>query len=103
MSLMHTKILKPTVTSLMIIGLLVGCSSVSAPKQSLNDRLDYTEQIADQYQKDDQWWAIYQDAQLNKLVQTALDNNIDYAQAAINVNRALYQAKLLGSDLVPSF
>ena len=33
----------------------------------------------------------------------ALKNNSDLKKAAINVNKALYQANLLGADLVPSF
>lgn len=88
---------------LIISGLLVGCSVVQPPEQNLNERLAYTEEINVQYQKDAQWWKIYHDEQLNQLIERALSNNIDYAQAAINVNRALYQAKLLGAELVPSF
>lgn len=32
-----------------------------------------------------------------------MKNNSDLAKAAININKALYQAKIIGSDLVPEF
>ncbi len=90
-------------SALIILGLLAGCSNVRAPEQNLNERLQFNQEVASRYQLNDKWWTIYQDAQLNQLVQTALDNNIDLAKSAINVNKALYQANLLGADLVPSF
>ncbi|MCK3654479.1 hypothetical protein A4G19_01445 [Pasteurellaceae bacterium Macca] len=61
------------------------------------------EEITRQYHINDQWWLGYQDPQLNRLIEQALANNIDLAKAAINVNRTLYQANLVGADLVPSF
>lgn len=60
-------------------------------------------ETAERYQINGQWWEIYQNARLNALVQQALDNNIDLKQAAISVNRALYQANILGANLVPTF
>ncbi len=52
---------------------------------------------------DGRWWQVYGDARLNALVEQALANNVDLKQAAINVNKALYQANILGADLVPDF
>lgn len=60
-----------------------------------------TSQIAEQYHVDDAWWHIYQDAQLNNLVQTALTNNIDLKKAAITVEKARYSAGQDGAGLWP--
>ncbi|MCP1660642.1 TolC family protein [Neisseria perflava] len=60
-------------------------------------------QTAEQYEINGNWWEIYQSSQLNALEEQALANNIDLKQAAISVNKALYQANILGADLVPTF
>lgn len=61
------------------------------------------EEITRQYQVNDQWWLGYGDSQLNRLVERALNNNLNLAKAAIAVNRAYYNANLVGADLVPTF
>lgn len=61
------------------------------------------EEITRQFQVNTQWWQGYGDAQLNRLVERALANNANLAKAAIAVNRAYYNADLLGADLVPRF
>ncbi len=63
----------------------------------------YTPEIAEQYQSDQEWWKIYNDEQLNRLVASALERNVDYARSTVAINRALYQANLLGADLLPKF
>ncbi|QEY24231.1 TolC family protein [Neisseria animalis] len=60
-------------------------------------------EAAERYDINGNWWETYQSPQLNALVEQALANNIDLKQAAVNVNKALYQANILGADLVPSF
>ena len=60
-------------------------------------------EAAERYDVNGNWWEIYQSPQLNALMAQALENNIDLKQAAISVNKALYQANILGADLVPSF
>ena len=50
-----------------------------------------------------EWWTGYGQARLNELIGLALKNNIDLAKSAIAVNKALAQAGVLQSDLVPSF
>ena len=60
-------------------------------------------QIQEQYTIDREWWKSYSDESLNKLVDMALARNIDLARSAVTVNKALYQARQLGADLVPSF
>lgn len=61
------------------------------------------EETAARYQVNPEWWKVYQDARLNALVEQALAHNVDLKQTAINVNKALYQANILGANLVPSF
>ena len=60
-------------------------------------------EVAERYQVDGQWWLVHEDSHLNALVEQALANNIDLKQAALSVNKALYQANILGANLVPSF
>ena len=60
-------------------------------------------QIEERYSIDRQWWKQYGDPKLDALVEAALERNIDLARAAVSVNRALYRARQLGADLVPSF
>lgn len=56
-----------------------------------------------QYQVEKSWWVVYKDEQLNGLISTALQNNLDYAQSAVRINRAMYQANSIGVDLLPKF
>ena len=83
--------------------LAAGCARVSRPDQNLAERLEYDQAARQRYQLDAEWWKSYNDPQLNQLVERALAANIDLAKAAVSVNRALYQAKLIAADLVPSF
>lgn len=55
------------------------------------------------YDVDREWWKAYRDPALDALVETALRNNVDLAKSAVAVNRALYQARQVGADLVPGF
>ena len=61
------------------------------------------EEITKQFQINEQWWQGYNDSQLNSLVDQAIANNLDLAKSAIAVNRALYNANLVGANLVPTF
>lgn len=83
--------------------MIAGCAKVSMPEENLAERLQYDDTASRRYQVDDLWWKTYQDDRLNRLVDEALKNNVDLAQAAVKVNRALYQAGLLATDLVPQF
>lgn len=89
-------------TALMLIA-CSGCVSGQYATKSLEEALHYDAQALRQYQVNENWWRIYNDPQLDYLVEIALNNNVDFAKAAIQVNKALYQANLLGADLVPEF
>ncbi|WP_439327524.1 toxin/drug exporter TdeA [Lonepinella sp. BR2357] len=83
---------------------LAGCASnIEDSYQTSQQDYQQYEQLTQQYNIKENWWTLYNDAQLNHVVEQALLNNKDLAKAAISVNSALYQANLLGADLVPSF
>ena len=98
--------MKPAVRLFLIVllaALTAACAQVRRPDQNLAERLEYDQAARLRYQLDAEWWKNYNDPQLNQLVDRALATNIDLAKAAVSVNRALYQAKLIAADLVPSF
>lgn len=100
--MMRNKISKIALIPLLVAS-LSACTSVKYIDQGLNEQLHYDENVANQYTADPEWWFVYNDPQLNALMYTAFENNIDLAKSAIAVNRALYQANLIGADLVPTF
>ncbi|AKO45904.1 toxin/drug exporter TdeA [[Haemophilus] ducreyi] len=61
------------------------------------------EELTKQFNIDEEWWKGYNDPQLNRLVSQALANNVNLAKSAILVNKALYNANLVGASLVPTF
>ena len=103
---MQTKPFFQTALSLSLALALSACAVHSTDK---NLTLESTGQVmsaaetAERYDVNGNWWEIYQSPQLNALMAQALENNIDLKQAAVSVNKALYQANILGADLVPSF
>lgn len=103
---MKTKPFFQTALSLSLAFALSACA-VHSPDKSLT--LESTGQVmsaaeaAERYEINGDWWEIYQNSQLNALMAQALANNVDLKQAAISVNKALYQANILGAELVPSF
>jgi len=90
--------------SVIIISLIVGgCSSHSGFEKYPYKTLEQTYPENSNYNINTQWWTAYNDNDLNQIVNIAIKNNIDLAESAIRVNQALYQANLLGADLVPTF
>lgn len=84
--------------------LLAGCTSThQASLTQAQENFEQYQQITQQYKIDEAWWTGYRDKNLNRLVELALENNVDLAKSAIAVNRALYSANLLGADLIPAF
>ncbi|WGE71084.1 TolC family protein [Actinobacillus equuli subsp. haemolyticus] len=61
------------------------------------------QEITKQFQINEQWWRGYNDSQLNAVIEQAIANNVDLAKSAIAVNKALYNANLVGANLVPTF
>ncbi len=89
------------IPAILLCALLAGCATKTA--EIPDSGLISQQAIAEQYQIDREWWKIYGDPKLNSIVDSALANNIDLRKSAINVNKALYHANLLGEDLIPSF
>lgn len=89
-----------------VLGLaLSACSNMSndgSLQQTEATHQQYVD-ITKQFSINEQWWQGYNDSQLNSLVELALQNNLNLAKSAIAVNRALYNANLVGANLVPTF
>ena len=82
---------------------LAGCANIGySYKASQQDYQNYAE-ITKQFNVKENWWALYNDSQLNRVVEQALVNNKDLAKASVAVNRALYNANLAGANLIPAF
>lgn len=100
------KTIKLTLTAIAAITL----TACSTQKMSQDGSLQQAEQhfqqyqnITQQYHINDQWWLGYRDRELNRLVEMALANNVNLAKTAIAVNLALYNANLVGANLLPAF
>lgn len=99
------RIMKFTLTVIAAVTL-----SACANKMSQDGSLQQAQQhfqnyqtVTQQYQINDQWWLGYRDNELNRLVEMALANNVNLAKATIAVNLALYNANLVGAELIPTF
>ncbi len=82
---------------------LIGCANLDDSYNNAQADFQQYQDLTQQYNIQENWWTLYRDPQLNRLVEQALANNKDLAKAAISVNMALYQANLVGADLVPNF
>lgn len=78
-------------------------SCTASPNLEIRNDLMTQEEIAQTWSLDEKWWIFYKDADLDALIKKTLDRNIDLAKSAIAVNRALYNARLIGADLLPGF
>lgn len=81
---------------------LVGCAAVvktpyEAPATNIPSNFQYGKVSSQQIHADtyaDQWWTLFNDAELNQLVNQVLAANSDLAVAGINLQRARLQAGL---------
>ncbi|TYA25039.1 TolC family protein [Aggregatibacter actinomycetemcomitans] len=95
--------IKKLTLTIVVATTLTGCANIGdSYRASLKNYKQY-EEITKQYNIKNDWWKLYKDAQLNRVVEKALLNNKDLAKATISVNRALYSANLAGANLVPVF
>lgn len=101
---MKPKSLNPRLSLLLAVLFLGGCASIQPQNNAtLSQALHYEQLDLARYTPNEQWWRVYQDPQLDALVAQALANNLDLAKSAISVNKALYQARLVGAELVPGY
>ena len=81
---------------------ITGCAT--QPSLTIPDTGLITYQvIASDFRIDREWWKAYGDKNLDRIVELAIANNTDLKKSAITVNKALYEANLLGQELVPEF
>ncbi|WP_293958438.1 TolC family protein [uncultured Fusobacterium sp.] len=96
--------MKKKIIILIALGIILGsCSNLKKDYQKMDSEIETYKELSKNYDIDSKWWESYGDEQLNNLIKLGLENNNDLAKAAININKALYQAKIIGSDLVPEF
>lgn len=96
--------MKKKIIVLIALGVILGsCSNLKKDYQKIDSEIETYKELSKNYDIDSKWWESYGDEQLNNLIELGLKNNSDLAKAAININKALYQAKIIGSDLVPEF
>ena len=104
---MNRKLFFQTASGISLAMILSGCAIPHKADPSLTlaagGQVMSAAETAERYDINGDWWQVYQSPQLNALVNQALANNADLRQAAINVNKALYQANILGANLVPAF
>ncbi|AOA59226.1 efflux transporter outer membrane subunit [Acinetobacter larvae] len=81
--------------------LLIGCQAIvksdyQAPNVSVPQQFAYATSTANAYpaQYADQWWTLFQDPQLNQLVQQVIARNGNLAVAGINLQQAQLKAGL---------
>ncbi len=89
--------------ALLALLILPGCATRDYDATELTQKLMPQSEALALWGVDRDWWKGYADAQLNALEEQALANNTDLAKSAISVNKALYQARRIGADLVPTF
>ncbi|MDO4641519.1 MAG: TolC family protein [Neisseria sp.] len=92
--------------SLIAVLILSACASNNLARSGLtvesSGSVVSSEETAARYQINPEWWTVYQNEGLNTLMTQALANNTDLKKAAVNVNKALYQAKLSGAAELPT-
>ena len=100
---MNRKLFFQTASGISLAMILSGCVIPHKADPSLTlaagGQVMSAAETAERYDINGDWWQVYQSPQLNALVNQALANNADLRQAAINVNKALYQANILGANL----
>lgn len=88
--------------AILLFLLLAGCGGRYNSGDLTADILS-AEETARRYCLNTQWWAGYGSGALDRTVTLAQERNINLARSAIAVNRAMYQARLLSADLLPTF
>jgi len=85
--------------ALVLTGSLAGCSAVvktpyNAPTVQVPQQFQYDAQKSKSINLTDQWWTLFNDAQLNQLVDQVLAKNSDLTVAGITLKQARLQASL---------
>jgi len=91
--------LKKLGLALALTGSLAGCSAVvktpyNSPSVQVPQQFQYDVQKNKNVNLSDQWWTLFNDAQLNQLVEQVLAKNSDLIVAGITLKQARLQASL---------
>lgn len=99
----HKNVLRLVTASgvLACVFLLGGCGLYATAE--LKEDIIPAEEISERFSLNREWWKLYGDSKLNDLVDMAIERNVDLARSALIINKALYQANILGAELVPTF
>ena len=106
-----SRALKPMIKQLMAAGvltMLVGCQAIgpnySRPDGKLPQQYVEVEnaQSADSQAQMAHWWTLFDDAQLNALVEKALNSNANIQLAVARIEEADAQAKEIGANILPT-
>ena len=79
---------------------LTSCVSGDYTVPTLRDELKYEE--TENYQIDKEWWKLYGNGELDRLVDLALQRNPDYLKSALKVERERYVLRKSDADLFPT-
>jgi multidrug efflux system outer membrane protein len=74
--------------SLVLFSLLAGCATPPPPQPPRVELPETWKESAPRYAEDGRWWTIYQDAELDKLIDEAVVQNSDLRIAAARVDEA---------------
>ncbi len=106
-----SNIMKPTMRTIALlvsVTWLAGCTLLGplyqrpeASEVSLPEQFKQADQ-AEAMQAPNDWWTLYQDAQLNALVDKALQNNTDIKLAVARIEEADASMREVGAALLPS-
>jgi len=92
-----------------MFALLPGCAALGIDYQRPESNLPATYAEVGGNQQDnpvaestDKWWTLFEDAQLNALIEKAYQNNVDIKLAAARIEEADAQMREVGANLLPS-
>jgi outer membrane protein, multidrug efflux system len=92
-----------------MLALLPGCAALGIDYHRPDNNLPATYAEADDSTADNavaesasKWWTLFQDAQLNALVEKAYENNVDIKLAVARIEEADAQMREVGANLLPS-
>lgn len=97
----HIKILNVMAMLMVLPGCAMLGLDYERPKTALPESYEQVEQ-ASLTEIPDKWWTLYQDPQLNALVEKALNNNSDIKQAVARIEEADAEMREVGAALLPT-
>lgn len=98
---MRINALTPVLLSLCLASCMVG-PDFSSPRPEMPPSWEAARPPASDKNNLAQWWTIYQDPQLNRLIRSALDSNLDLQTAVIRIVEARASLISTESSLLPS-